>query len=299
MNQRVLDISAYQGEVDFQRVKRDGIWGVMLKATEGERYLSPAFEKNYQQAKQAELEVGAYHYLRASTVPEAVAEANFFLSKVKEKQLTLPLAVDIEAPEQRQIEDLAPIAAAFCDTLDKAGYYATIYSTVDWFKTKLSAKQLDRFDRWIAEEGVSKPNFEKPYGMWQFTWNAQVDGINGRADESVSYRDYPNLIRQAGLNHLTPELPARAVSVEELRSMGYQAVKLSAGLAIFFGMSYTGREKARRGLNETQKSKDEIKKRRKMDERLYPSHQFAGHFAGGKAAAQRDFRCKPLPGLPL
>ena len=56
MNQRVLDISAYQGEVDFQRVKRDGIWGVMLKATEGERYLSPAFEKNYQQAKQAELE---------------------------------------------------------------------------------------------------------------------------------------------------------------------------------------------------------------------------------------------------
>ena len=55
MNQRVLDISAYQGEVDFQRVKRDGIWGVMLKATEGERYLSPAFEKNYQQAKQAEL----------------------------------------------------------------------------------------------------------------------------------------------------------------------------------------------------------------------------------------------------
>ena len=121
---------------------------------------------------------------------------------------------------------LAPIAAAFCDTLEKAGYYATIYSTVDWFKTKLSARELDRFDRWIAEEGVSKPNFEKPYGMWQFTWNAQVDGINGRADESVSYRDYPNLIRQAGLNHLTPELPARAVSVEELRSMGYQAVKL-------------------------------------------------------------------------
>ena len=72
MNQRVLDISAYQGEVDFQRVKQDGIWGVMLKATEGERYLSPAFEKNYQQAKQANLEIGAYHYLRASTVPEAV-----------------------------------------------------------------------------------------------------------------------------------------------------------------------------------------------------------------------------------
>ena len=202
MNQRVLDISAYQGEVDFHRIKQDGIWGVMLKATEGERYLSPAFEKNYQQAKQAELEVGAYHYLRASTVPEAVAEANFFLSKVKEKQLTLPLAVDIEAPEQRQIEDLAPIAAAFCDTLEKAGYYATIYSTVDWFKTKLSAKQLDRFDRWIAEEGVSKPNFEKPYGMWQYTSSGKIPGIAKGTDLSVAYKDYAGIIQRAGLGQV-------------------------------------------------------------------------------------------------
>lgn len=67
MNYRVLDISAYQGEVDFAKVKSDGIWGVMLKATEGERYLSPAFDKNYQKATDSGLYVGAYHYLRAST----------------------------------------------------------------------------------------------------------------------------------------------------------------------------------------------------------------------------------------
>ena len=115
MNYRVLDISAYQGEVDFAKVKSDGIWGVMLKATEGERYLSPAFDKNYQKATDSGLYVGAYHYLRASTPAEARKEAQFFLQKVAGKKLTLPLAVDIEAPEQQPIADLAPIAKAFCD----------------------------------------------------------------------------------------------------------------------------------------------------------------------------------------
>ena len=84
MNYRVLDISAYQGEVDFAKVKSDGIWGVMLKATEGERYLSPAFDKNNQKATDSGLYVGAYHYLRASTPAEARKEAQFFLQKVKQ-----------------------------------------------------------------------------------------------------------------------------------------------------------------------------------------------------------------------
>ena len=143
MNYRVLDISAYQGEVDFAKVKSDGIWGVMLKATEGERYLSPAFDKNYQKATDSGLYVGAYHYLRASTPAEALKEAQFFLQKVAGKKLTLPLAVDIEAPEQQPIADLAPIAKAFCDEVERNKYYAMIYSTVSWFQTKLASSQLD------------------------------------------------------------------------------------------------------------------------------------------------------------
>ena len=181
MNYRVLDISAYQGEVDFAKGKSDGIWGVMLKATEGERYLSPAFDKNYQKATDSGLYVGAYHYLRASTPAEAVREAHFFLQKVAGKKLTLPLAVDIEAPEQQPIADLAPIAKAFCDEVERNKYYAMIYSTVSWFQTKLASSQLDVFDRWIAQVGVNQPTFNKPYGMWQYTWNAQINGITGLA----------------------------------------------------------------------------------------------------------------------
>ena len=213
MNYRVLDISAYQGEVDFTKGKSDGIWGVMLKATEGERYLSPAFDKNYQKATDSGLYVGAYHYLRASTPAEALKEAQFFLQKVAGKKLTLPLAVDIEAPEQ----------------VERNKYYAMIYSTVNWFQTKLASSQLDVFDRWIAQVGVNQPTFNKPYGMWQYTWNAQINGITGRVDENISYKDYPTIIRNAGLNHLEPEPEppvSKVITVEQLKQMGYTSIQL-------------------------------------------------------------------------
>ncbi len=202
MNFRVLDLSAHQGDIDFSRVKKDGTWGVMLKATEGQSYLSPAFDKNYEQAIKAGLHVGAYHYLRAANALDSLKEAQFFLQSVKGKQLTLPLAVDIEAPEQKPIRDLAPIAKTFCQELERQKYYAVLYSMVSWFRTKLSSKELNAYDRWIAHVGVSAPKFDKPYGMWQFTWEAKVDGILGNVDENVCYKNYPQILKKAGLNHL-------------------------------------------------------------------------------------------------
>lgn len=85
----------------------------MLKATEGQSYLSPAFDKNYEQAIKAGLNVGAYHYLRAANALDSLKEAQFFLQSVKGKQLTLPLAVDIEAPEQNRSATLHPSQRPF------------------------------------------------------------------------------------------------------------------------------------------------------------------------------------------
>ena len=137
--------------------------------------------------------------------------------------------MDIEAPEQQPIADLAPIAKAFCDEVERNKYYAMIYSTVNWFQTKLASSQLDVFDRWIAQVGVNQPTFNKPYGMWQYTWNAQINGITGRVDENISYKDYPTIIRNAGLNHLEPELEppvSKVITVEQLKQMGYTSIQL-------------------------------------------------------------------------
>ena len=77
--------------------------------------------------------------------------------------------------------------------------------------------------------GVNQPTFNKPYGMWQYTWNAQINGITGRVDENISYKDYPTIIRNAGLNHLElePEPPvSKAITVEQLKQMGYTSIQL-------------------------------------------------------------------------
>lgn len=106
-----------------------------------------------------------------------------------------------------------------------------IYSTVSWFRTKLSSSQLDAFDRWIAQVGVNQPTFTKPYGIWQYTWNAQIDGITGKVDENISYKDYPTIIRNAGLNHLEPEPEpeppvSKVITVAKLQQMGYTSIQL-------------------------------------------------------------------------
>ena len=118
---------------------------------------------------------------------------------------------------------------AVCDEVERNKYYAMIYSTVSWFQTKLASSQLDVFDRWIAQVGVNQPTFNKPYGMWQYTWNAQINGITGRVDENISYKDYPTIIRNAGLNHLEPEPEppvSKIITVEQLKQMGYTSIQL-------------------------------------------------------------------------
>ena len=202
MTYRLLDLSAHQGEIDFARVKKAGIWGVMLKATEGTGYLSPSFAPNYRRAQQNGLHIGAYHFLRAATPEQSLAEAKFFLKCLQGKQLDLPLALDVEAPEQRPVADLTDIVQTLCKELERQGYYVVLYSSVSWLKTKMASPALDAFDRWIAHVGVDRPNYQKPYGIWQFTWDSKVDGISGKVDENICYKDYPKILRQAKLNHL-------------------------------------------------------------------------------------------------
>lgn len=238
MAYQVLDLSAWQKVSDFYQVKDAGVWGVMVKATEGTSYLSPAFFETCQAARQAGIHTGAYHYLRASNPEEARQEADFFLSKASQMVLDMPLAVDIEAQEQGPIRNLAPIASAFCNRVQDAGYYAMIYSSLNWFLTKLSDPSLDVYDRWIAQikAGITEVEYDKAYGMWQYSWTGNIPGIQGNVDLDWAYKDYPTIIRRAGLNHLPtepspepepdPEPEENEISVSELIKMGYDKISL-------------------------------------------------------------------------
>lgn len=150
MNKYIIDVSGHQGSIDFAKVKAAGVSGVMLKCTEGDGYLSPAFLQNYKNALAAGLAVGAYHFLRAGTVNAAAKEGRWFAQNTKGLTLSLGLALDME-PEgcawdtANDGEPISPTQAynivnAFSQ--NAGGGRLWLYSTIDYFNRFLTDEDL-------------------------------------------------------------------------------------------------------------------------------------------------------------
>jgi GH25 family lysozyme M1 (1,4-beta-N-acetylmuramidase) len=88
---------------------------------------------------------------------------------------------------------------AFCDGLEKAGYYAALYSNPDWLTNRLDYARLKRFDLWLAD-WRENPSKAFAHGIWQYTDKGAVNGIVGNVDLDIAYKDYPTIIKKAGLN---------------------------------------------------------------------------------------------------
>jgi len=206
-----IDVSHHQGEIDFSKVKADGVGLVMLRAGYGwekpEVQTDRMFYRNYQNAVKAGLPCGAYHYSYARSVREAELEANFFLKIIKGCQFAYPVAFDMEDKTQVNLsrKTLTDIVIAFCDKLEKAGYYVCFYTNPDWMKNRLDMERLKRFDLWLARYGA-EPECNS-MGIWQYSSTGKVNGIKTKVDLDVAYKDYPRIIKKAGLNGLQKEQP--------------------------------------------------------------------------------------------
>ncbi len=216
---RGIDVSKWQGNIDWQKVKAAGIEFAILRASYGDgtsRFKNNGrdekFEENYKGAKEAGIPVGAYHYCYARNIEEAKKEAEFFLSVIAGKQFEYPVILDLEDANQKNINKvtLTDMAIAFLDTVEKAGYYAMLYSNKYWLETRLDYDRLKRFDIWLAQWG-KEPTWNGNFGIWQYTSDGSVDGIQGKVDMNIAYRDYPAIIKKAGLNGFDrEELTSRA-----------------------------------------------------------------------------------------
>ena len=199
-----IDVSHHQGTVDFAKVKASGIGFAMLRAGYGwenwPKQTDRMFYRNYKNATAAGLPCGAYHYSYAKTVRDAQKEADFFLNLIKGCRLAYPVAFDLEDPTQAGLgrTALTGIADAFCRKVEQAGYYVCLYTNPDWMKNRLDMKCLSRYDLWIARYGTEPA--AGTAGMWQYTSAGKVDGVTTRVDMNIAYRDYPRLMRKAGLN---------------------------------------------------------------------------------------------------
>lgn len=198
-----IDVAVYQGNIDWKKVKKDGIEFAMIRCGYGreEGQKDRCFEQNYKNAKAAGMPIGVYHYSYAKTVEHAKAEAKHCLSLIKGKQFEYPIAFDIEDASQKNLGKklISDIIRAFCETLENAGYYVVVYANLDWLKNRIDEDCKKRYDIWLAQ-WADKPTYTGQFGLWQYSSNGKVDGIDARVDMDIAYKDYVSIIKNNGFN---------------------------------------------------------------------------------------------------
>lgn len=199
-----IDVSQWQGKIDFQKVKDAGTEFVILRAGYGNRtsQVDKTFVTNYANAKAAGLPVGAYWYSYAKTEEDARAEAKACLEVLGDRKFELPIAYDFEEPFQMKYskEKIASLICAFCDELEAQGYYCSVYSFASAFTYNINQTVKDKYDVFVAHYGVKKPAYKGKYGVWQYSSTGRVDGITVNVDRDYAYKDYPAIMKKYHLN---------------------------------------------------------------------------------------------------
>ena len=210
---RYIDVSRYQGAIDWAQVAAAGYKGAMLKTVSTNHklskradglYIDPTFEDNYKNAKAAGLDVGVYYYTYATSEAMADAELALVRQAVYGKELTLPVAVDVEDNELKPMStlDLTNLTAYALEQVEKMGFYAQLY-TYTGYKYELDMARLSsRWDVWLADYTGKTPNVTFNYNAHQHTSKGAVPGISGNVDLNVTTINYPKIIRKKGLTRL-------------------------------------------------------------------------------------------------
>lgn len=189
---RGIDVSRWQGEINWSQVAADDVSFVML-GTRSKGAVDPYFHRNIQQASAAGVKVGVYIYSLAVTVKMAEAEADFVLDLIHDYPVSYPVAFDMEDSTQGKLskEELAAIANAFCKKISDSGYYPIIYANENWLKNKLDMSLMD-YPVWVARYSA-RPSYQNPV-MWQATSTGSVKGINGNVDIDFQFKDFSGQI---------------------------------------------------------------------------------------------------------
>ena len=200
----VLDVSRWQGRIDWDTVKASGrVHGVMLRALgsrNGTPYIDPMFETNYSACIRLGIPVGVYYYSCAVTAPQRDAELALLHDALRGKRLQLPAAIDVEDARLRALtpDALSALVAGAARQLEHWGLYAMVYTYTHFADTALHMDTLVPFDLWLADYRGKRP--ARRHGMWQYTSRGRVPGISGPVDLSRTEKDYPALLHRAGLD---------------------------------------------------------------------------------------------------
>ena len=201
MNLQGIDVSKFQGAINWDSVCQSGVKFVMARASYGKSSRDNTFAANAAGARACGLEVGAYHFCYAETVEQARAEAANFLAAVEGFELTYPLALDLEynANTAKALSLWSDMAAAFLREIEDAGYFAMLYSDAYSLANRFNKEKIAPFAVWVAQ-WAAKNTYTGPYGIWQNSSTGSVPGIAGAVDTSICHVDYAGIIKSKGLN---------------------------------------------------------------------------------------------------
>ena len=183
---RGIDISNWQGTVDFNAVKNSGVQVVYIKASEGDYFKDPYLNSNYTNAKSSGLLVGFYHFFQPTI--NAKVQAKFFVDAISNTKSDCRLALDIEISDGYNYIELSNMCIEFLEEVKRlSGYDVVVYTYTYFAQTNLS-DSLSVYPLWIAHYGVQTPADNPIWDKWsgfQYSSTGNVPGVNGPCDLNV------------------------------------------------------------------------------------------------------------------
>lgn len=185
---RGIDISEFQGEIDFEEVRRSGIEAVYIRVGAGE-YTDEYFAENYERAKAVGLKIGFYHYVTARSVDEGRRQARFFASLAAGREPDMRLAMDFEYFGSLSVSQINAISEAYLDELTAlTKREAVIYSDLSNARNIFSRALAEKYPLWAAQYGADEPSANGKWREWvgfQYTDEGRVGGIYGNVDRNI------------------------------------------------------------------------------------------------------------------
>ena len=192
-----IDVSAWQGKIDWKTVADYGMGFAILRITEASNVVDSQFENNLAGCNKYNIPVGVYKYSYAMTIAEIQREARKVVSTLNGRRIQFPVFLDLEYNNQKSLgsESIHKMADAFREIVEAAGYKFAIYCNVDWYENVICS-HLKKYDFWIArypanDDGWLQERLRPDFGVgWQYSSKAKIPGISGTVDRNVFYKDY-------------------------------------------------------------------------------------------------------------
>ena len=206
LTRKGIDVSKYQGEIDWEAVKNDGIDYAIIRVgirgySEGGILEDEFFRQNIEGAIANGIPVGVYFFTQAGNEAEALEEADFVIGMLQGYELTYPVYLDIEDVKKEScrtngltVEERTNNAKVFLERIREAGYEPALYGNMKSFLLMVDLASLEQYDKWFA--GYTLPiYYPYEYKMLQYSEKGKVAGIPAAVDINICFKDYENAVQ--------------------------------------------------------------------------------------------------------